>query len=230
MMEEKLLYHAREMIAQVGAMLFERKLTDLAGGNISVRVEDKIAMSPSYSGARKFWRLKPEDVLVLDLEGNLQSGDGRISREAPVHLKLLNSFYPQCRAVIHAHPRNIMVFCAARQVIPPVLENTYKFGEIKLAEYARGGVQSRQLAENVYRALCGQEKRMAGQAAAVMVPWHGLFAAGKDLYAVMDAVERIETNAHCILMGRVLLADEDMLFRSRHDLAKHMEEALGEGE
>jgi L-fuculose-phosphate aldolase len=229
-MDEKLLYQARDLVARVGAIMFERKLTDLAGGNISVRVEDKIAMSPSYSGARKFWRLKPEDVLVLDLEGKLLSGDGKISREAPVHIKLLTSFFPQCQAVIHAHPRNIMVFCAARQVIPPVLENTYKFGEIKLAEYARGGVQSRQLAENVFKALCGQEKRMAGQAAAVMVPWHGLFAAGKDLYAVMDAVDRIETNARCILMGRVLLADEDMLYRSRHDLARQMEGSDGEGE
>jgi len=229
-MEQKLLYEARELVAQVGRIMLERNLTDLAGGNISIRVEDKVAMSPSYAGTRKFWRLKPEEVLVLDLQGNLLEGEGKISREAPVHLKLLNSFYPQCQAVIHAHPRNIMVFCAARQVIPPVLENTIKFGEVRLAEYARGGVQNRQLAENVYKALCGQENRMAGQAAAVMVPWHGLFAAGKDLYSVLDAVERIEVNARCIIMGKILLNDEDMLYRSRHDLAKQMEGSGGEGE
>jgi len=229
-MEQILLHEARELIAQVGRIMLERNLTDLAGGNISIRVEDKIAMSPSYAGQRKFWQLKPEEVLVLDLQGNLLDGEGKISREAPVHLKLLNSFYPQCQAVIHAHPRNIMVFCAARQVVPPVLENTCKFGEIKLAEYARGGVQNRQLAENVYEALCGQENRMAGQAAAVMVPWHGLFAAGKDLCSVLDAVERIEVNARCIIMGKVLLNDEDMLYRSRHDLARQMEGSGGEGE
>jgi len=229
-MEQERLYEARALIAQIGKIMLQRNLTDLAGGNISMRIDDKIAMSPSYAGTRKFWQLKPEDVLVLDLEGNLLSGDGKISREAPVHLKLLNSFYPQCQAVIHAHPRNVMVFCAARQVIPPVLEYTYKFGEIKLAEYARGGVQNKQLAENVYKSLCGQENRIATHAAAVMVPWHGLFAAGKDLYAVMDAIERIEVNAHCILMGRILLHDEDMLYRSRHDLAKQMESSGGEGE
>jgi L-fuculose-phosphate aldolase len=229
-MERISLFEARELVAQVGKIMLDRNLTDLAGGNISMRVEDKIAMSPSYAGTRKFWQLKPEDVLVLDLQGNLLEGDGKISREAPVHLKLLNSFYPRGQAVIHAHPRNVMVFCAARQAIPPVLEYTYKFGEIGLAEYARGGVQNRQLAENVYKALCGQENRMAGQAAAVMVPWHGLFAVGKDLYSVLDAIERIEINARCILMGRVLLHDEDMLYRSRHDLAKQMESSGGEGE
>jgi L-fuculose-phosphate aldolase len=229
-MEQKSLYEARELVAQVGKIMLERNLTDLAGGNISMRVDDKIAMSPSYAGTRKFWQLKPEDVMVLDLQGNLLEGDGKISREAPVHLKLLNSFYPQAKAVIHAHPRNIMVFCAARQAMPSVLEYTYKFGEIKLAEYARGGVQNKQLAENVYKVLCGQEKRMAGQAAAVIVPWHGLFAAGKDLYSVLDAIERIEVNARCIVMGRLLLHDEDMLYRSRHDLAKQLESSGGEGE
>jgi L-fuculose-phosphate aldolase len=229
-LESKLLYEARELIAQVGKIMLERNLTDLAGGNISVRVGDKIAMSPSYAGSHRFWQLQPQDVLVLDLQGKLLDGEGKVSREAPTHLRLLNGYYPQGQAVIHAHARNIMVFCAARQGIPPVLEYTYKFGEIKLAEYARGGVQNEQLAENVYKALGGQEARMAKQAAAVMVPWHGLFAVGKDLHSVLDAVERIEINARCILYGRILLNDEDKLYRSRHDLAKHLEAAAGDGE
>jgi len=229
-LEQKSLHEARELIAQVGKIMLERNLTDLAGGNISVRVEDKVVMSPSYAGTRKFWQLKPEDVLVLDLQGELLEGGGRVSREAPTHLKLLNGFYPQGKAVIHAHARNVMVFCATRQSIPAVLEYTYKFGEIKLAEYGRGGVQNEQLAENVYKALSGQEGRMAKQAAAVMVPWHGLFAVGKDLYSVLDAVERIEVNARCILYGRMLLNDEDKLYRSRRDLAKHLDAADGEGE
>jgi len=229
-MQSQLLNEARELIAKVGKIMLERNLTDLAGGNISIRVDDKIAMSPSYAGSRKFWQLKPEDVLVLDLQGNILEGEGKVSREAPTHLKLLNEFYPQGKAVIHAHARNILVFCAARQAIPPVLEYAYKFGEIKLAEYARGGIHSERLAGNVYQALSGQEGRMAKQAAAVLVPWHGLFAMGKDLHAVLDAVERIEVNARCILYGRMLLNDEDKLYRSRRDLAKYLESAGGEGE
>jgi L-fuculose-phosphate aldolase len=229
-MDKLSLNESRELIAQVGKIMLERNLTDLAGGNISVRVEDKIVMSPSYAGTRKFWQLKPEDVLVLDLQGKLLEGEGKVSREAPTHLKLLNGFYPQGQAVIHAHARNIMVFCATRQALPAVLEYTYKFGEIKLAEYARGGIHSEQLAENVYKALSGQEGKMTKQAAAVMVPWHGLFAVGKDLYSVLDAVERIEVNARCILYGRMLLNDEDKLYRSRHDLARYLEAAGGDGE
>jgi L-fuculose-phosphate aldolase len=229
-MDNSALNETRKLVAQVGRIMLERNLTDLAGGNISVRVEDRIVMSPSYAGTRRFWQLQTEDILVLDLKGNLLEGAGKVSREAPTHLKLLNSFYPKGTAVIHAHARNIMVFCAAVQPIPPVLEYTYKFGEIKHAEYARGGVYNDKLAENVYKALSGQEERMANQAAAVMVPWHGLFAIGKDLYATLDAVERIEVNAYSILMGKLLLNEGELLDISRQELAEHMKSTGGSGE
>jgi L-fuculose-phosphate aldolase len=224
------LSEARQLIAQVGKIMLERNLTDLAGGNISVRVEDRIAISPSYAGTRRFWQLKPEDVLVLDLQGNLLEGVGKISREAPTHLRLLNAFYPCGQAVIHAHARNVMVFCAANRPIPAVLEYAYKFGEIKLAEYARGGVHGEQLAENVRRALAGQEKRMEKQGAAVMVPWHGLFAIGKDLYSTLDAVERIEVNARCILYSQLLPEGRDRLDSCCADLAQRMKSTGGDGE
>ena len=41
-------------------------------------------------------------------------------------------------------------------------------------------------------------------AAAVIAPWHGLFVAGKDLDAAFDLTERIDTNAYCLLMSRLL--------------------------
>ena len=229
-MDNTAITEARRLVAQVGKVMLDRNLTDLAGGNISVRVDDRIVMSPSYAGTRKFWQLQPEEVLVLDLKGALLEGNGKVSREAPTHLKLLNSFYPQGTAVIHAHSRNIMVFCAAAQTIPPVLEYAWKFGEIKQAEYARGGVHNEKLAENVYTALRGQEARMAKQAAAVMVPWHGLFAIGKDLYSTLDAVERIEVNAYSILMGKLLSSEGELLELSRRELAEHMKSDEGSGE
>ena len=229
-MDKSPLNEARKLIAQVGKIMLDRNLTDLAGGNISVRVGDKVAMSPSYAGTRKFWQLQPEDVLVLDLKGNLLEGDGKISRESPTHLKLLNSFYPHGQAVVHAHARNVMVFCAANRPIPPVLEYAYKFGEIKLAKYARGGVHGEELAENVRSALEGQEQRMAKQAAAVMMPWHGLFAIGKDLYSTLDAVERIEVNARSILFAHLLPGGEDRLDICCADLAEHLKSPGGDGE
>jgi len=193
----------RAKIAEAGALMLARNLTDLGGGNISVRVDGVVCITPRYAGSRYQWRLRPEQVIVCDLEGNQLEGEGEISREAKVHFKLLNEF-TDGKAVIHAHPRNVLVFCAARRSIPPVLEYTVKFGEVKVISYAPG--HSTQLAEKVAEALRGQEERVRKQAAAVIAPWHGLFVLGKDLEAAVDAVERIEVNARCILLGRILAA------------------------
>lgn len=224
------LQEARRLIARVGQLMLQRNLTDLAGGNISMRLEDRIVMSPSYAGTRKFWQLEADDVLVLDLKGNLLEGNGKVSREAPAHLKLLNSFYPDGSAVIHSHARNVMVFCAAKQPIQPVLENTQQFGEIKVIKYARGGTQSEQLAENVYAGLRGQEARIASSAAAVIAPWHGLFAIGNDMYTLLDAVERIEVNARCILLAALLHGGTEHLEKCRIELREQLKSAGGGGE
>jgi L-fuculose-phosphate aldolase len=226
-MTKMMFLEARKLLADVGAMMLQRRLTDLAGGNISMRLEDKIIMSPTYAGTKKFWQLEPEEVLVLDLEGNKIDGDGEISRETPTHIKLLKNFWPDGKAVIHAHPHNILVFCATRQTIPPVLEGTQKFGEIQFAKYANGGSHSEKLAANVVEALRGQEKRIAQQAAVVMAPWHGVFAVGKDLHMVLDAIDRIENNAYCILMGKLLLSDPDRLNSHRAALKRAVKGSKG---
>lgn len=228
-MSDLFLFEARKLVAKVGAMMLKRNLTDLAGGNISMRVEDKIVMSPTYAGTRHFWQIEPEQVLVLDLNGNKIEGNGEISRESPTHIKLLQNFYPAGQAVIHAHPRNILVFCATEQPIPPVLEGVLKFGEIKLAKYANGGTHSEKLAEYVYEALRGQEQLISKQAAVVMAPWHGVFAVGKDLLITLDAVDRIENNAYCILMGKILLSDPDRLDVHRLRLGNAIKETKGNG-
>ena len=42
------------------------------------------------------------------------------------------------------------------------------------------------------------------QAAAVLLPRHGIVVAGKDLLAAADALERIDWNAYCLLAARWL--------------------------
>jgi L-fuculose-phosphate aldolase len=192
----------RQLIVRFGAELYDRQLTDAAGGNISVRVDDRLLMTPTRAGSLYHWHLRPEQILMLDLKGRKLDGDGEISREAKVHLKLLNEFYPDGTAVVHGHARNVMVFCAAEASIPPVLYSSVRFGEIQQCVDAPSGTDA--LADNIAEVICGQEDRIRKQAALVMAPRHGLFALGKDLYAAFDAVQRADTNAYCLLMGRGL--------------------------
>jgi len=186
----------RKRIAELGRLMFDRFLTDTAGGNISARVGDLVCITARHCGSKYQWRVRPEQVLISDLEGNKIDGDGELSREAKVHLRLLNDF-PDGKAIVHCHPRHVMVFAMLARPIPPVLEGTLKLGTIPVAQYApaHGG----KLAEHVAAALHGEEEKIRKFAAAVIAPYHGLFVLSKDLETAFDAAERIEVNAHCIL-------------------------------
>jgi ribulose-5-phosphate 4-epimerase/fuculose-1-phosphate aldolase len=140
-------------------------------------------------------------VLVCDLAGQQLDGDGELSRESKVHLGLYHAF-PDGQAVVHCHAQNALVFAAACRPIHPVLEDTLKFGTIKVTQYAPA--HSGDLAKFIIEGLQGQEARIRKQAAGVLAPWHGLFVLGKDLDAAFDAAERIDVNARCILFSRLL--------------------------
>jgi L-fuculose-phosphate aldolase len=194
----------RDLIIRYGKELYDRRLTDAAGGNISVRAGDVLLLTPRYAGNLYHWKLRPEQILTIDLQGNKLGGDGEISREAKVHLALLSEFHPQGTAVIHAHPRNVLVFCAAVKPIPPVLHATAKYGEI--IQIPDRQAHSQDLAVAVADGIRPQIDRLAKGAVAVMAPKHGIFALATDLHTAFDAVERIDTNAYCVLMGQKLVA------------------------
>jgi ribose 5-phosphate isomerase B len=203
--QEDLIAQTRIKIAETGRMVFERHLTDAAGGNISVRVGDRVCITPRYSGSKRHWHLQPNQVLVSDLAGNQLDGDGEISREAKVHYRLYQAF-PDATAVLHSHARNVMAFVAAGKPIEPILEATLKFGTIPVTKRF-APAHSEYLAEEIVDMLQGKNEAIRKYAAAVIAPWHGLFVVGKDLDAAFDLTERIDTNAYCILMARLLAED-----------------------
>ncbi len=192
----------RQRIAEIGALMYARNLTDSAGGNISLRVDDVILMTPRYAGSKYLWRLRPEQILVLDLAGNRLEGEGEVSREVRVHLKLLNEFYPDGTAVVHGHARNALVFCSLGRPIPSMLYATDKFGAIALVEDAPAHTQ--RLADVIGAAMAEQIERVRKQAAAVLAPRHGVFVFARDLESGYDALERIEVSAYCALMARLI--------------------------
>jgi L-fuculose-phosphate aldolase len=209
----------RAKIVRIGALLFQRRLTDAGGGNISVRVGNHVLITPRYSGSKRQWELRTDEVLVADMDMHVLDGVGEISRESKVHFRLHKEFGEHGLSVIHAHPQNILVFAALAMPMPVVLEGTQKFGTIPVVDYAPA--HSPDLAEHVAGAIRGNEARIRKQAAAAIAPWHGLFVMGKDLEAAFDAVERLDNNAYCIMMGQ-LLQQNAMLAEQRKALQAAM--------
>jgi L-fuculose-phosphate aldolase len=94
---------ARLLLVRVAELLYERRLTELQGGNMSVRVGDAVVITPTRASDVQGWRLAPEDTLVLDRSGGVLAGDpGRLSRETSLHLRLYAAF-ADVGSVFHLH-------------------------------------------------------------------------------------------------------------------------------
>lgn len=197
--DQSAIQEVREQIAYIGRMLFDRKLTDAAGGNISVRVGEWVCMSPTKAGQLRQWQLHADDVLVCDLQRKIWVGEGGLTREANVHFGLHQAYGEYGRAVIHAHPQNLMAFAVMNQPMPPVQEGTIKFGITPVTEYTPA--HSPSLGERIVESMRGRESIIKKHAAATIASWHGLFLMGTTLYAAFDAVERLDNNAYLLLMS-----------------------------
>ena len=185
----------REQIVRIGRLMYQRRLTDSAGGNISVRTGERVLATPRYAGSKRQWELAPE--LILDVDPDELSAEqmAGISREIQVHFEIYRSL-PLANAVIHAHPRYVMPFATLGRPIPPVWEDTSKFGTIEVVPEAPA--HTPELAEHVAHALRSQAGKLEKNAVVV---------AGRDLSDAYDALERINGNAECILLCKLLAQD-----------------------
>lgn len=76
-----------DRIAYVGRLMFERRLTDTAGGNISAREGDLMFITPRYSGSRRHWQLTAGDIISGDFRSDDLLSHPMFSREGKAHLR-----------------------------------------------------------------------------------------------------------------------------------------------
>jgi L-fuculose-phosphate aldolase len=189
-----------EKICEAGRIMFNKRLTDMAGGNISAREGDMVYMSPRYAGQKYHWNLSPNLLVRGKWQDDEISSDPCFSREGWSHLYLYRNF-PDCNAVIHAHPFNVLPFSSMGRPIEPVLEATQKFGVVELCKPAPA--HSKQLGDNILEAMHGQEEKMRHQAAAVLIPTHGIILCGMDFDKTLDALERIDVNCYALMVRKL---------------------------
>jgi L-ribulose-5-phosphate 4-epimerase len=91
-------------------------------GNVSAvdRDEGIIAIKPS---GIMYDQLKPEDMVIVDLEGNIVEGSLSPSSDTKTHLVLYNSF-PDIGGIVHTHSTYAVAWAQADRSIP-VLGTTH---------------------------------------------------------------------------------------------------------
>lgn len=192
------------MLCEAALHVYERRLTDAAGGNFSVRDGDRIYCTPSYAGSRHWWRITPDMLVVADLEGNKLGGSGEFSREWAMHLRIYQEF-EGVRAVVHAHAENIMVFAHLRRPIPPTSEQTDRWGTVGVCEEFAS--HTPELAEAVADALRPQEQGLPSRVMSTLIPRHGIVIAGTDLHQCIEALEGFDQSCY-ILIAKAALGGE----------------------
>jgi L-fuculose-phosphate aldolase len=191
----------KEHVVEIGRRMAGRWSANAAGGNISLRVEDKIYISPRFADYKWGWQLEPEQIIFGPIYGDSLLDHPSFSREGRAHLAIYRAI-PEARAIIHAHPFHVMPFCAAAKPIEPLIDAATIFGTVKPVPYAPPN--SQELADNIVDGLRGQEDLIATFAAPVIMPKHGVMIAGKDLYAALETLIKIDMNAWCILAQKLL--------------------------
>ena len=79
-----MLERQKEIVVEVGKYLFERGFTQLSGGNISVRDPQTNLVAIKPSGVA-YGVMKPEDIIIVDINGNVVEGSLSPSIETGMH-------------------------------------------------------------------------------------------------------------------------------------------------
>lgn len=195
----------REEVIKYSLRGLKDNITNGTAGNISIynREENLVAITPT---GINYDELLPEDISIVDLDGNLIEGK-KPSSELEMHLAVYRN-RKDLNAVVHTHPVYATILACLREDLPAIDYMIGVTGDIKVpcAKYAPYG--TKELAQNFIEKLGTKGK-------AVILANHGLTTAGSDIanaYNVTFQVEYISklyVNARAI--GKpVILDDEEM--------------------
>lgn len=173
----------RMAVMECGRICYERHLMTSNDGNISVRMDDGLILI-TPSGLSK-GRLTSDDLLVVDIEGNVISAkEGRRpSSETPMHLEVYKQ-REDVRAVVHAHPIFATTLTVSGMdfpvdVLPEVL---LTLGNVPVTAYATPS--SHEDAEAI--------RPFVKEHNALLLCQHGSLTYGKNLDEALIHLERIE--------------------------------------
>lgn len=190
----------RPIMVEIAHLLYTRRLTNSAGGNISCRVGDYIFITPRYLGSKQRWRLREEMVLVYDRDFNIVEGKpANISREGAMHFGCYRHLQA-VNSVIHAHPQYLTVFASAGKPVRPVNQYTEKFGEMEVV--ANLPAHSQDLADAVVAKLQPRAAALEKHGLGLILAWHGVVVVGRSLDDAYDTLDRLEWSAQTLLLAQ----------------------------
>lgn len=182
-----------EEIAFFMRRLYQQGLTTTSGGNISVRIGNRVLLTP---GGTDKARMCADDIGMLDFEGHVLTDGFKATCEAGMHLSVLR-VRPDINAIVHAHPVTASAFAAAECRISNRLlcESYAVLGEIGRIGFENFGTE----------ALAEQAAKAAENCNSLLFSNHGAMTLGRSLLQAFDRLEVLENAAKATLICEHLL-------------------------
>ena len=111
-----MLEQLKEQVYRANMQLPEYGLVTFTWGNVSGIDREKGLFVIKPSGV-KYEDLKPEDMVVMDLNGNKVEGEMNPSTDTDTHLELYKAF-PEVGGVVHTHSTYAVAWAQAGKDIP----------------------------------------------------------------------------------------------------------------
>jgi L-ribulose-5-phosphate 4-epimerase len=172
----------REELVILNQALPQNRLVTWTSGNVSIRDPESGLVAIKASGVL-FPDLSPENIAVVNLEGDLVDGQLKPSSDTASHLYIYRH-RPDVNGIVHTHSSYATAFAALGQPIPVYLTaHADEFGgPIPCGGFALIG------GEEIGRAVV----ESIGASAAVLLKNHGVFTVGPTGAAALKAAVMVE--------------------------------------
>jgi L-ribulose-5-phosphate 4-epimerase len=219
---KKLVYKANLDLVKHGLVIF-------TWGNVSMidRKRGVVAIKPS---GVSYETMTEDDIVLVDLEGNVVEGDKNPSSDTPTHVLLYKEF-PEVGGIVHTHSTWATVFAQAQREIPcfGTTHADYFYGDVPVARPLNQQEIEGEYEKNTGIVIADTFKGLNPMhLPGVLVANHGPFAWGSDAdNAVHNAVvlEQLAKMAY----GTLTLCPESTTvpdsLKDKHFLRKHGENA-----
>lgn len=219
----------KQEVFEANLLLQKYKLVLFTWGNVSALDKDSGLLVIKPSGVA-YEKMKPEDMVVLDLDGKAVEGKLNPSSDTPTHIELYRNF-PNVRGITHTHSKWATVWAQACLPIPALgtTHADYFYGEVPCTRALKQSEIEEAYERNTGRVIvetfaeCDPDCMQA-----VLVASHGPFTWGKNARdSVENAVvlEEIAEIAYGSATLRTGLASMPQTLLNKHYLRKHGKDA-----
>lgn len=215
----------KQEVYKANMELPQRGLVLYTWGNVSGidRESGLVVIKPS---GVEYEDLKPEDMVVVDLEGNIVEGNLNPSSDTATHVELYKAF-PNIGGVVHTHSEWATIFAQAGKSVPAfgTTHADYFYGQVPctraMTEEEIKGAYEKETGKVIIETFEGLNPDFVP---GVVVNQHGPFTWGKNaadaVYhaVVLEQVAKMAFNT-ILLKGSSEQMDKNLL--DKHFLRKH---------